>query len=39
MPKLPTTLGKQEEHLILDIKNTFTPLEAITAVQDIQTTY
>jgi hypothetical protein len=29
-------LSKQEEHLILDIKNTFMPLETTTAIPNIQ---
>jgi hypothetical protein len=33
------TSDKQEKHLILDTKNTFTPSEAIAKILDIQTTY
>jgi hypothetical protein len=35
----PNNHVKQEEHLILDIKNTHMPLETTTAIPDIQTTY
>jgi hypothetical protein len=31
--------GKQEEYLILDIRNTLTPSETTATIPDIQTTY